>query len=119
MEKIALKDIWPIPDATDFKLHFARFNQKREPLDVFARDPQEWRKWQEYRPSRDEFNRPFIFSLMQFYHEPDAWLFGGVWKVVDRHPDHYEVELTERGSGFIGRLKLGFRYANRSPRVNF
>ncbi|WP_273070698.1 hypothetical protein, partial [Thioclava marina] len=47
-----------------------------------------------YRPGRDDFNRPLIFSLIQFYHEQDSWLFGGVYHVLDRHPDRYEVELT-------------------------
>jgi hypothetical protein len=35
-----------------------------------VRDKREWQGWQEYRPAPDDFNRPFIFSLIQFYHEP-------------------------------------------------
>ena len=43
---------------------------------------------------------------MQFYHETDIWLFGGVFEVVERHDERYEVELSEQGKEFIGRLKL-------------
>lgn len=81
---ILLRDIWPIENLTDFKLHFARWNQRDQPLEVWARDRREWQGWQEYRPARDDFNRPLIFSVMQFYHEPDIWLFGGVWRVLAR-----------------------------------
>jgi hypothetical protein len=72
---ILLSDIWPIADLEDYKLHFARYNQNAQPLEVWARSRDEWRGWQEYRPGRNEFNRPLIFSLIQFYHEPDIWLF--------------------------------------------
>jgi hypothetical protein len=64
---------------------------------------------QHYRPARDDFNRPFIFSLIQFYHEPDIWLFGGVFRVLQRHPDRYKVELADEGAGFLGRLRRSGR----------
>ena len=46
----------------------------------------------------NDFNRQFIFSLIQFYHETDAWLFGGIFRVVARHEDRYEVKLADLGS---------------------
>ena len=58
---IFLHDIWPIKDLTDYKVHFARWNGEVQPLEVWARDKQEWQGWQEYRPGRDDFNRPHIF----------------------------------------------------------
>jgi hypothetical protein len=100
-------------------VHFARWNDVDQPLEVWARDKQEWHGWQEYWPGRDDFNRPYIFSLIQFYHETDVWLFGGVFRVLVRHKDRYEVELTEIGKGFIGRLKLLSPYRSRTTRVNF
>ncbi|PDT46674.1 hypothetical protein CO661_17380 [Sinorhizobium fredii] len=117
MTAIMLRDIWPLAKVQEFKLHFARYNSHNQPLDVFARDRKEWQGWQEYWPGRDDFNLPFVFSIMQFYHEPDTWLFGGVWRIVMRHAERYDVELTDQGIGFIGRLKLGLRYLNRSTRV--
>ncbi len=115
---IRLDQIWLLEQPKDFKVHFARWNRINQPLEVWIRDRSEWRGWQEYRPSRDDFNRPFNFALMQFYHEPDTWLFGGIFRVVDRLPDRYHVELDDQGAGFIGRLKLRSPYRNRSTRVN-
>jgi hypothetical protein len=114
-----LKDIWPITKPNQYKLHFARWNRENQPLEVFVRDKIEWRGWQEYRPSRNDFNRPFIFSVMSFYHETDTWLFGGIFRVVKRSDNRYEVELSNDGNGLIGRLKLLSPYRVRTTRVNF
>jgi len=45
---------------TSYKVHFARWNKFEGPLEVWVRDKDEWQDWQEYRPSRDEFNRPHV-----------------------------------------------------------
>jgi hypothetical protein len=116
---IRLSDIWPIAAPENYKLHFARWNGEHQPLEVWVRDKQEWQGWQEYRPARDDFNRPLIFSLVQFYHEPDIWLFGGVFSVVQRHADRYEVESAQEGAAFCGRLKLHHAYRDRTTRVKF
>ena len=115
---IMLSDVLPIANLDEYKVHFAKWNQKNQPLDVFTKDRGEWQGWQEYRPSRDDFNRPLIFSLASFYHEPETWLFGGVFKVLARHEDRYEVELTDIAARFIGRLKLRSPYNFRAVRVN-
>lgn len=39
--------------------------------------------------------------------------------MLARHEDRYEVELTDRGASFIGRLKLSSTYRERSTRVYF
>jgi len=113
---ILLKDIWPIGNLNDYKVHFARENQYgSRPLDVWVRDRQEWRGWQESRPSA--FKRSHIFSLMQFYHESKTtWLFGGIFEVIERHADRLRVELTEDGKNFIGRLKVCSPYTERQSR---
>lgn len=115
---IKLRDIWPIGNPRHYKVHFARNNGDQEPLEAWVRSPAEWKKWQEYRPRNNAFNRPLIFSLMDFYHEPDVWLFGGVFHVQARRDDGYDVELTEQGAGFTGRLKLRSCYRERNPRPN-
>jgi hypothetical protein len=116
---ILLSEIWPVAKPQAYKLHFARWNGENQPLEVWARDKQEWQGWQEYRPASDQFNRPFIFSLIQFYHETDIWLFGGVFQVQERHSERYVVDLTDQGAGFVGRLKLRSTYRERTTRVNF
>lgn len=120
---VLLKDIWAIRSATDYKVHFARWNGVEEPLEAWLNDRSNWIGWQEYRKKKDYFNRPYIFSLMNFY--PDgrkAWLFGGVFKVLERHEGGYKVELTDQGKPLIGRLKLLSESppgATRAIRVNF
>src|SRR5260370_65280 len=118
MTPIMLKEVFRIENLSDYKVHFDKWNQKNQPLDVFTKDRQQWQSWQEYRPSRDEFNRPMIFALASFYHEPAIWLFGGIFKVLKRHVDRYEVELMDIGASFIGRLKLRSPYNSRTVRVN-
>ena len=132
---ILLKHIWPIKNVGDYKVHFARRNEKKlEPLDDWAHDRKKWVRWQQYWPGRDDFNRRYIFSLMNFYHETDTWLFGGVFKVRGlvetpcdystpdnhQHSDKiYMVERTKQGTAFIGRLKLSSSYRERATRVKF
>ena len=116
---IKLKDIWPIENVVDYKVHFGRYNGHNEPLDEWLIDRYNWVYWQEYFPGRNEFSRDFIFSLMNFYSEKDIWLFGGIFRVLARHEDRYEVELTEHGEAFIGRLKIRSSFRGRSTRVNF
>ena len=120
---ILLKDIWAIENASDYKVHFARWNGVDQPLDAWLTDRSNWVKWQEYRKDKDYFNRPYIFSLMNFYPEGrKAWLFGGVFKVLERNDNGYKVELAEEGKPFVGRLKLLSESppgATRGIRVNF
>jgi hypothetical protein len=116
--KIMLKQILPIENLNEYKIHFAKWNQHNQPLDVFTKDRHEWQGWQEYRPHKDEFNRSLIFSLASFYHEPETWLFGGIFKVLARRADRYEVQLTEIASELVGRLKLRSSYNARTVRVN-
>ena len=119
MGMILLKDIWKIKNVKDYKVHFARYNGTTQPLDDWVSNPQIWHRWQKSRPKRAGFNRRFIFSLMQFYHETDIWLFGGVFEVLEDLGNRYKVKLTKQGENFIGRLKLHSSYRSRTPRVNF
>ena len=123
--RILLRDIWPIENVDDYKVHFARWNSEIEPLDEWVRDRSAWQGWQEYYPNKNDFNRTFIFSLMKFYHEEDTWLFGGIFRVIALHEDqnctnghYYEVELTSALKAFIGRLKLNYSYRAKATRVN-
>ena len=115
-----LKEIWPCHNPENYKVHFARRNprgRKVNPLDDWVEDRAKWIGWQESRPERDQFNRPCIFSLMQFYHEEDIWLFGGIFRVTARFADRYKVELTEELEDCIGRLKIRSSYRSRTVRV--
>lgn len=115
--KIMLRDVLTITNLKEYKVHFAKWNGKAQPLDVFTKDRHEWQGWQEYRSARDDFNRPLIFSLASFYHEPETWLFGGIFQVLGRNRKRYKVELTDTAAGFIGRLRLRSPYNSRAVRV--
>lgn len=117
---ILLQDIWQIDNTTDYKVHFARYNQYSQPLDVWVWSPQHWQQWQEYKSEKQhDFNRTYIFSLMRFYHEPDTWLFGGIFQVLgfSSNGKKYKVQLTKQHESFIGRLKILSDYQERKTRV--
>ena len=58
----------------------------------------------------NEFNRDYVVSFMKFYPEDDTWLFGGIYKILDRGPEKnnhsYKIELLDNGQELIGRLKI-------------
>lgn len=110
-------------DPRECKLHCAVFNQRDNPLDVFARSWDEWVHWNRWRGAQDVFNRRLILSLMDEYREKDIWVFGGLFEVVGRRPTPhsaaYDVELLDHPiQGWVGRLKLRFAPRGRNMRLN-
>ena len=81
---IKLAEILEFEEPKNYKVHLATWNGKNQPLNVFVSDLDMWENWNSYRGSNDDFSRKYIFSLMDFYHEPDNWLFGGCYEVVKR-----------------------------------
>ena len=122
-----VKNILPIENTTDYKIHFGRNNTVlqpiygREALDVWEEDRNDWKKWQEYRPNNNAFNRRYIFSLMRFYNEEKTWLFGGIFEVLERGEENYahsyKVKLTDIGEEFVGCLKIKSPYTARQTRA--
>ena len=115
---INLNDILMLENPKDYKIHLANWNGEVHPLDVFVRNREEWKGWNSWRSEKDDFNRRYIFSLMDYYHEPNEWLFGGVYEVVARlgstRSKGYEVVLTGYFSPYIGRLKLNWKRSGRA-----
>ena len=105
---IVLSSLLPIDNPSDYKIHFAVWNGTEQPLDVFVRDPEEWKGWNSWRGGRDDFSRRFIFSLIRYYHQPDKWLFGGIFEVVERKSDCYVVALVDLHCEHIGRLLIHY-----------
>ena len=97
-----------------FKVHLAAYNGHEHPLDVFARDRDEWKFWNEWRGGKDDFNREYILGLIPDYHKTDRYVFGGIFRVIERYDDWqeteigYKVELTNQFDSLIGRLVVGF-----------
>lgn len=123
--EISFSTIFPIQEPWKFKLHLASWNGEADPLEVFVRSQQEWNAWNEYRGKRDDFNREFVFSLIDFTPEKenDQWLFGGAYRVESRPPhnglDKYKVDLLDEWKPFIGRLKLSLKRRGRARVVRF
>ena len=115
---IKLTDILEFQNPNDYKVHLATWNGKNQPLNVFVSDLDKWENWNSYRSNKDDFNRKFIFSLIDFYHEPEIWLFGGCYEVVKRlnrtNAKGYEVELTNQFRPFTGRLKVRWKRSGRA-----
>lgn len=119
MSRIKVKDLFNIENLRDYKLHVARYspNAKVEPLDVFVNSKEDWLQWNTYRLTKDDFNRKYIFSIINFYHEAETWLFGGIYEVLQRrnenHSNSYDIREVEEYSKYIGRLKIGMKKPSR------
>jgi len=119
---ILLPQIYAIANPNEFKLHLACWNGEHHPLDVFVQDRAEWDGWNRWRSGRDDFSRPFIFALIDFYPQADRWLFGGAYRVLSRqrinHAPSYEIALLPESEPFIGRLKVVLKRLARAKAVN-
>jgi hypothetical protein len=106
--EIAVSKLLPISNLKEYKIHFAVWNKVHQPLDVFVRDRDEWMGWNSWRDGRDDFSRRFIFSLIRYYHQPEKWLFGGIFEVVERHEKGNTVILADLYREYIGRLLVHY-----------
>lgn len=110
MASIPVTKIIDIENPKKFKLHAARWNGDDNPLDVYVRSKDEWFGWNSWRHEKDEFSRQYIFSLIDFYHETNMWLFGGIYEVLKRENfqgrDGYKIEEVCQYSDYVGRLKI-------------
>lgn len=115
---IALSDIFFIKNTNEYKIHMACWNGKTQPLDVFIENQKEWKRWNMWRGQNDDFNRKYIFSLINFHYEgQEIWLFGGVYKVLSRgaRKSHsYKIQLVSGSKKFIGRLKIRLERPGRA-----
>ena len=118
MEEYKLNDLLRLTaeEMREYKLHLAKYNGETQPLDVFARDFEEWKYWNEWRGkgTKDVFNRKYILGLIQDYHRTNKYIFGGIFEVKNRLEDFnetdvgYEVELSDKLKPLIGRLVIHF-----------
>jgi hypothetical protein len=110
MTPIPVSEILPLQNLTAYKLHLACDDGRgNNPLLDYLASPAAWRGWQEHRGSKNEWNRPLIFSLIDFPTKAGTWLFGGIFRIIERQPDRYEVQKLDDFSQFEGRLLINFR----------
>ncbi|MGO8881190.1 MAG: GIY-YIG nuclease family protein [Desulfomonilaceae bacterium] len=116
MTPIKLTDLIKIDDPTQYKLHLACTSDGTKPLDEYVEGRDKWVGWNRWRGAKDDWNRKFIFSFIEFYHIPDAWLFGDIFRVIARHdpgtkgsnPTGYDLERVEGFDKYEGRLICKF-----------
>ena len=110
--EIRIADVLQLEGYDKYKLHLGSYNGEDHPLDLYLEDENVWKVWNEWRnpeTNKNEWNRDYIFSLIHFYPKENAWLFGGIFKILDR-PDegNYIIEEVEKFKKYDGRLLLNF-----------
>ncbi len=106
---IALNDLLKIEDPKQYKLHLAcREPGGASPLDEYVTDRADWIGWNQWRGSRDDWTREYVFTLIEYYPKPDHWLFGGVFRVVEKRDDGYRLESVAEFEKYEGRLLVKF-----------
>jgi hypothetical protein len=117
MPSMPVSSLFAIEDPTQYTLYVARWNGEDQPLDIYRTNRSEWPAGNCFPIDRRECDRDYVFSLIDFYHEHDTWLFGGLFRVVARDSTPNEsscrIKAIPVHSGLIGRLKIHMR---RPPR---
>lgn len=121
MSEILAKDIFKLDDLTKYKVHLACRNKDGySPLDDYITDRKNWIGWNEWKGNRDDWTRDYIFSLIEFYPKANTWLFGGVFKVKEKHADHYVLDELEEYRKYEGRVLISFyRYQGLRGRAYY
>lgn len=115
-ESIPIDVLFPDIVWNEVKIHVAQKAGNTRPIDVFARDFNEWQNiWNGSYHSNHCWNREYIFSMIELPNEPNRWLFGGIFRVLSHKPKKspkgkecifYNVELAPEGEALIGRLVI-------------
>lgn len=111
MTDIKLIDIMKIGDPKNYKLHLGCKNKEgKHPLDLYIQDKKLWANWNEWKKeNRNDWTQPYIFSLIEFYPTANAWLFGGIFSVLERKKKEYKIKEVPKYEKFDGRLILFFK----------
>ena len=102
-------------------MHLACRNEDGiNPLDQYVARREKWIGWNEWKGAKNDWTREYILALMEFYPRRDTWLFGGVFRVLERGAERYDLEEVERFSKFEGRLLFSFhRYQGMRGRAYY
>lgn len=102
---IPLSQLLPLDNLYDYKLHLACRNPEGvQPLDEFVIDRERWHGWNSWRAGKNVWTRPRILTLIDFYPRNHAWLFGGVYEVMERRADGYQLQTVSEFEPFTGRV---------------
>ncbi len=100
-------------DYENYRVHLAKMEPNGyKPIEVLARSDEEWKEWQLYKGnSKERFTKDYIISFAQI--SGDKFLFGGIFKILDRTKELYEVELMRNYSELIGRVVINYSGDNK------
>ena len=95
-------------DDDQFRFHLAKQNLVgTRPIDVLAKSQSEWLGWQVYRGQQKErFVKDKIVSFAQI--SGTKFLFGGVFDIVSREGEEYDVKYSDKYKELIGRLVINY-----------
>ena len=99
-----------IGNLKEYKIHFAKYNQRAEPLDEYLTNFDDWKVWNAWSNGQNFFNRKYIFSLINFYPESDTWLFGGIWEVKGFNKEGAEEAKKKKNGSFLYDIALSDKY---------
>lgn len=108
-QPIKITDLIPLTDPSEYKLHLSSTSAHgTHPLNEYVIDRVNWKEWNEAREGKNDWTRKYIFSFIEFHPISNAYLFGGVFEVKERHADHYVIEEVPEFSKWEGRLVCKF-----------
>jgi hypothetical protein len=104
-------------DNATYRFHLAKQEPTgTRPIDVLARNQDEWAQWQVYRGNKKErFIQDKIVSFAQI--SGSKFLFGGIYNITSREHSEYEVELDSKYLELIGRLVIDYNGGNTRSTV--
>lgn len=77
---IKLNQIMAIDCPTQYKMHIAKYNGERNPLDDFIEGFDRWLGWNTWRSEKtNRFTRRYVISFIDFYPQKGSFLFGGIF----------------------------------------
>jgi hypothetical protein len=111
--EINIAEVLQLEEYEKYKLHLACTNRDGiRPLDVYLEsedDWVDWNKWRNLETGKNEWNRDYILSLIQFHPKVNTYLFGGIFKVLKRYnKKNYELEEVNKYKKYNGRLLVNF-----------
>lgn len=124
---LKLLDVLKIPESelNNYKVHLATgTNDKMKPYKKFLIN--EFKGWQEQQTNKN-FSKPYVLSLI--YYDKNIWIYGGIYKVLDKpapieKPEEgwngwqYATELVDCQTDLIGRLFVYYKKEFRNSYPN-
>lgn len=96
-----------------YRFHLAKPSGRYYPIEALAHSKEEWLSWQLYKgASKERFPYPtkYIFSFAQL--SGNEFIFGGIFEILNREGEKYEVKYIDKYDELIGRVVLTYTGSN-------